>query len=681
VPRGPEQPRESAQAAAATAAPLARSWRRSAPELLLVALALLLFARTVSYPFLFDDTSIVADNRHVESLSRIPEIFSSSYWEGTEVGNLGGLYRPVTILSYAIEHAVFGKNPAGYHVVNVLLHALVTVLVYRLFARLFAARTALIGAALFAVHPVHVEAVAGVVGRAELLSAALVLVALLLHVRSRPPVTGVGGVRGRGGAGGGERAGAGAGGAAAEGDARAGGGRATVWICAALYLVASLAKESSLAAIGLVAAYEITFRYGGRPALWARSLRRDAVRLYLPWILAALAALAMRYAALGFIAKADPLNAIDNPLIVAPVAARIPTALRIYAEYVRLALFPVRLAMDYSANQVPVSTWRDGPVWIGAALALLSAAGLAAAFVRRSRLLFPALWCVVTYALISNAAVLIGTVVAERLLYLPSAGFCVLFGAALASRPLRARRALAWAIPALAIGLLGARAWARTGDWRSEESVIAKDVRSAPQSARIRSAYGKQLYEAGRVPEALAAFDAAIAIAPHYGEPYLWKAFAATEAGDRMGAAQLYIKAIHRIPSYVADYEDSGRPALGLDLREAQRQYEAGIAAEKNKDFAKAAEAFGRVLELAPDPESARRLSAILLNMNRAEEALAWAGQAIAWEPKNGEAHWLASGAHFALGDWERSRAEAEEAERLGYDVPDEIMTRLRRGR
>ena len=616
-----------------------RRARRIAPELALVLLALLLYARTAAYPFLFDDTAIVAGNRLVESLSNLPEIFRSSYWEGTVLGGAGGLYRPLTIAMYAVEHAIYGENPAGYHVVNILLHALVTVLVYRLFAELAERRTAWIGAALFAVHPVHVEAIAGVVGRAELLSAALVLGALLLHRAWRPPGRAAG--------------------------ARSLGAR-TPWVCGAFYLAAALTKESALTAIALVASYEFAFRYEGRFGAWARALPHDAVTVYLPWIAAAALALGMRAGVLGALAEADPRNAVDNPLIVAPTGARIPTALRIFAEYVRLAVFPLRLSSDYSANQVPVSSWGDGAVWIGATLAVAAAGGLALAGKRRGVVLFAALWCAVTYAVIANVFVLIGTVVAERLLYLPSAAFCMLVAAALAARPIRARRAFAVAVPALAIALLGTRAWVRVADWRSENSVIVRDVESAPNSARLRSQHGQVFMEQWKIDEAVAEFDRAIEIAPNFSEPYLFKGLAATGAGDYEGAALLYLRAVQLTPRLLTVYERSARERVGFDIGHSIQMLDEGNAALERADRETAVEAFEAALMLAPNPEAARRLAETLLDANQPARALEWIARAILWEPASAEAHAIASRAHAALGDAARSQAEAEAARRLG---------------
>src|SRR5204862_509452 len=138
------------------------------------------FANSQGNGFVLDDLSIIVSNPLIRSLSNLPRIFSSHYWY-PELQS-GDLYRPLTVATYALNYAAGGLNPWGYHAVNVLLHMACSCLVFLLFNRLLASTTAAgFAAVLFAVHPLHTEAVASVIGRAELLAAGSVLAALYLH--------------------------------------------------------------------------------------------------------------------------------------------------------------------------------------------------------------------------------------------------------------------------------------------------------------------------------------------------------------------------------------------------------------------------------------------------------------------------------------------------------------------
>src|SRR5512139_4117850 len=160
-------------AAAGRPAPWARS-------LAIALLALGAYANSFPGAFIADDVAIVRDNPLVNdpSLSRI---FAADYW-GEGAGS--GLHRPLTILSYAVNRQLLGPGPAGVRAVNVLLHAAVSVLVAAVASAAgFGSSIGWVAAALFAVHPLHTEVVDIVTGRAELLSALFVLLALLTALR------------------------------------------------------------------------------------------------------------------------------------------------------------------------------------------------------------------------------------------------------------------------------------------------------------------------------------------------------------------------------------------------------------------------------------------------------------------------------------------------------------------
>ena len=151
----------------------------------LVALtAALVYLNALGNGFALDDVNIVRDNPHIRSVAGLPGLFARPYWPDAE-GVASGLYRPITLATFALDRAVWGGGAAGFHAVNVALHALVSALAWFVGRRVgIHYGTALLAALLFAVHPIHVEAVANIVGRSELLAAAGVLAAWLSHRRA-----------------------------------------------------------------------------------------------------------------------------------------------------------------------------------------------------------------------------------------------------------------------------------------------------------------------------------------------------------------------------------------------------------------------------------------------------------------------------------------------------------------
>jgi protein O-mannosyl-transferase len=151
--------------------------------LLLAILVAAVFANTMSHTFVWDDTTIIARNPLLASLGNIPKFFlMEDVADGTT-----GYYRPVTYVSFALDHALWGSTPLGYNITNLMLHIVVALLFYKVVAALFRKTDlALTAAALFALHPITIETVnfhAG--GRNTLLSACFALLSFLYFMKRK----------------------------------------------------------------------------------------------------------------------------------------------------------------------------------------------------------------------------------------------------------------------------------------------------------------------------------------------------------------------------------------------------------------------------------------------------------------------------------------------------------------
>jgi hypothetical protein len=160
-------------------------WSRAAAlSLLPLGCTLLVYGRTLGHEFVFDDRGLILENPAAHDPTDIAAIFTSDYWGFT--GQHSGLYRPLTVWLHALLYSAFGGRPLPFHAFNLLAHAAVAALLVAMLRRLGAdPRAARLGGALFALHPIHVEAVAPATGSAELLAALWFLVALLCH-QDRP---------------------------------------------------------------------------------------------------------------------------------------------------------------------------------------------------------------------------------------------------------------------------------------------------------------------------------------------------------------------------------------------------------------------------------------------------------------------------------------------------------------
>src|SRR5437764_10103789 len=159
--------------------PRTRWWLLAAVLLVLVAISSGVGIRN---GFTYDDVYVIQQNGIVHSLHEWWRLFARSYWPRTYGGDG---YRPITMLAFAIEWVVGGGSPAIFHATNVILYGAVTLAVFWLASAILPLTAAWVVAALFAVQPVHVEAVASTVGQSELWVALLLIVATALYARRR----------------------------------------------------------------------------------------------------------------------------------------------------------------------------------------------------------------------------------------------------------------------------------------------------------------------------------------------------------------------------------------------------------------------------------------------------------------------------------------------------------------
>src|SRR5262245_31048583 len=378
-------------------------------------------------------------NPLMQDLGELPRLVGSPYWNAP--GHRRELYRPLTSAWLALDGAISGMRPAWFHGVNAVLHALVTFLVALLALEMSGGRGAVAApaGALFAVHPVHVEAVAGIVGRSEILAALFVLTAILCHRRALVA----------------ER------------------GRTSVWPWAAWLaaLCGMFAKESAIVAPVLCALSEAV----PAPRRAGRGLRGV---LYAGYAMCATAYLAARFKVLGGIGAGLPIPFVDNPAAAAGALDGRLTGLGTLIRYAGLLLWPRHLSADYSYDQIPVIHSLADPL---AAAGLALAIGVIAVGVwllRRVPLCGAALlFTAVSASLTTNVLFFIGTLLAERLMYLPSVGLCLLAGWAVGRCDRTTARRLALAATAIIGALFVARAPARVLDWKHYSTLYSSTAR------------------------------------------------------------------------------------------------------------------------------------------------------------------------------------------------------------
>jgi tetratricopeptide (TPR) repeat protein len=470
-----------------------RDGRAFARGYLLAALAAaLLYLPTIRYGFAYDDTIVVETHPQVTGhLWR--EMLVSPYHVGKDVRVPTGIYRPLTIATLAANHAATGLHAWSYHLVNVLLHVAATVLALA-FGRAIGLGpvAAGVGALAFAVHPVHVEAVANVAGRAELLSTALGLAALVVYARSRS--------------------------AGGRFPARA------ALAFGSLLGLAAFAKENAVTLVGVVVLFEAQHVRRLRDAALPVTAAIAPVALYLAARLAVLG---------GFQLAPGAVTPIENPIVGLTGLPRVATLLGVFGRAASLLLTPVRLSPDYGYAEItPWTTLLSPGPLVGAAILLGLALAVVSSWRRAPRVAFLLASSLVTYSIVSNALIVIGTVLGDRLLYLPSAFVCLLGGVAAAAAAARFGRAPAYSAAGAILVLFTIRSGLYASRWKDDATLFAYAARVAPASVRNTGSWAVLLAERGRLDEARALLDRVVAIAPDFVPNRLNRGAAALAAGD-----------------------------------------------------------------------------------------------------------------------------------------------------
>lgn len=440
--------------------------------------AVLASANSLDNDFAYDDLLVVERNGDIHSLRTLPGTFFKPYWPGPH-GRALGLWRPLTTWVFGAQWALWQGSPVGFHVVNVLLKGVAAALVAALLGHLLPVSAALLGGLVFAVHPVHVEAVANVVGMSELLAANLYLGACLLVVRRA--------------------------------------GRMEAWRLSAvggLFLAAVLAKESAVTLPGAV----LLIDAAGRELRVADvgPYLKQRMALYAVFAVVVAVFLAGRVMVLGSVA--DPLPPMGAEILASGDVPRVWTVMSTWPEVFRLLFFPLELSADYTPRVIPVSfgwTPRNG---LGIVLAL-TALAVAWATWRSGPLTprrlsaraagFGVMWFVITATPTANLFFLTGVLLAERTLFVPSVGFSAGAGWMLAQLT-RERRRLGVLVALVALSLLLCRTIARNPTWRDNATVFSTLLRERPESGRAHWIIGDVHFARGERELGLAAYRRAI---------------------------------------------------------------------------------------------------------------------------------------------------------------------------
>ncbi len=577
---------------------------RVAARAALAALVTLAFGTALQAGLVLDAPSVIGQDPRLHGLDsqRLADILFDDF--GGEARTTAG-YRPLTTLSYALQYSGFGCGvaPFGYALGNVLLHLLNVFLLHACLRRATNSNAlAFAAAALWAVHPIASEAVANVVGRADLIAACGVLCGYALFLGggdgpySRTRKAGI----------------------------------------ALAQLLAVGGKESGIVLMPLLLLGDLC-KPGRAP--W-----RQRIGDVHAWTLAALVLWAI-LRAIAIDAIPAP-SAADNPLLILPLWQSLGAAALLQLRYAYVILWPASLSCDWSFDALPVTEpWF---VWSGV-FALVAQVWIAVIALRRRTsaptTAFLALAWFVAFAPVANVATRIGTVFGERLAYLPMAMLIALVCVAAS----RVRQRVAMTLLAACVIALAARTNLRNLEWHSQETLWQAAVATAPSSFKAHGSYSVALHEravresavASHIDEVLlhaeAARDIALRLPPrdvpadtlvNYAAFLRVKVAAVAEADRpqwRQRARSEYERAI--------DLEKQALAAAGTEPDALHGSFRLWLAhgqfLAEERDHERATQSLLRAVDLAPTPEALLALADASLASGKSRDAAIAAARAV----------------------------------------------------
>lgn len=435
-------------------------------------LAVLVYIPSFNAGFTLDDVPIIEENIFIRTPGKLAEIWTSDYWAGKIDATDRGLYRPLTLTTYAIQYWMHGQNPVPFHIFNILLHALICFVLMRYLFLLFKDQylTALAGL-FFAVHPIHTEAVSGIVGRAELLTGLFILCAGISYHHWRL----------KGG---------------------------FFWLSAIILstIAAITSKEHGYMVPAILVLQEF---------LYSRPPKKEKIQVRIWSGISAILLVTMifwgiRNAVTGPPARHEQWLHVDAP-------DRMATAVRTTMEYIGLHIFPLKLTADYWSDIVPVAGWGDPVVY----LALLVSLTLILTAFWKFRIWNGYGWGILFFFLmlapVSNFFFAAGFLKAERILYIPSMGLITAMAALLILLfNKRQFRFLSFGFIVLFVAFFAIRTWVRAGDWKNNYTLAQATLKVSPNSPRFNNMMGLELREQERNNEALVFFEKAVQSNPNH---------------------------------------------------------------------------------------------------------------------------------------------------------------------
>jgi protein O-mannosyl-transferase len=456
------------------------------PIIIIVTLSMSIYAQSIGFDYALDDTMVIVKNQFTQKgINGITDIFRYESFRGFfgEQKQLleGDRYRPLSIATFAIEQSLFGGNKAISHFVNILLYAFTGIFLFRVLLFMFPLKKTekgedteggrsqyfnlpLIATLLFIAHPLHVEVVANIKGRDEIIAllgelGSIYFTFKYLHSSKSKYLI-----------------------------------YSFIAFCVGIF-----SKESVITFLVIV---PLTAHFFTK-ATWG-----EKIKVTIPILFGTLFYLAMRVNAIGYLLdNKEVVDLMNNPFYGMSFGDKMATIFYTFLIYFKLHIFPHPLTHDYYPFHIPRLTWSAWQAW----LSLLLHVGLGLVILRgwrsRSVWAYSAAFYLVTLSIVSNIFVSVGTFMNERFVYHASLGFCIALAYFLTeflqnTEGVSSLRAFRKESKTIAIGIavilivgFSVKTVLRVPDWRNGSTLNDSAIKYSPNSARANCFYAVSIWE------------------------------------------------------------------------------------------------------------------------------------------------------------------------------------------
>ena len=612
--------------------------------LLLIILPWIVYCNTLTNDFVFDDLPLILGDGTPPALKTISNNIKVS------TGEYG--YRPVRLLSYAIDYYLTGLNPLSYHISNITYHTINTLLVYFITLFLLSNRvTAFFTALLFAVLPVHTDSVTYLAGRRDILFTLFYLFGLYTFLKYRQTK------------------------------------RFTFLLSSiAAYLLSIGSKEMGVTLPVLFLIYDLVnnlpeevkdFRLHPAKEI-AKTVKRIWVEHKYFYCTFLIGALTFSYYKIFINSPSHQAGYYGNSILVTFL-----TVSKIIIHYIKLLLFPVNLIADYSYDAFPLaSSLFEWSVLSSLILLLLILYILLRILTRKKWIAFGGIWFFITLLPVCHI-IPHHELLAEHYLYLPSYGYCLI--AALFFTELFENKRyspLVLSILITIIVLLSLRIIDRNRDWTNGMTLWTKTVKTVPRCARAQNNLGVEYLKEGKYKEALTHFEAALQMKPKYAEAHNNKGLVYKEQGlydqaigsftNAIRFKKRYFEAVNNL-ALTFQYKENYNLAIKLfkniikrKPRPAKAYNNLGVVYQITGQLELAKEHFSIALQLDPNHIEARNnLGIWYKNKGWYDEAIEEFKQVLLLQPDLAEVRCNLGAVYNNKGWYNRAIEELKEALRL----------------